>query len=43
MSFLLKYSKASVQTSTVGVRQDPSLGVVVELVGQVKHAGQRSC
>lgn len=35
--------KASVRTSAVGVRQDPSSGVVVKLVSQIKHAGQRSC
>lgn len=31
------------RTSTVGVGQDPSSGVVVELVSQVEQAAQRSC
>lgn len=32
--------KTCVLTSTVGVGQDASLGVIVKLMGQVKHAGQ---
>lgn len=35
--------KASEQTSTVGVGQDSSSRVVMKLIGQIKHAGQRSC
>ena len=34
---------ASLQTSTVGVCQNSSPGVVVELVRQIEEASQRTC
>lgn len=35
--------KLGVRTSTVGVGQDSSSGVIMELVGQIEEAGQSSC
>ena len=42
-SFKVIKVKLPVQTSTVGVGEDSSSGVVVELVSQIEEAGQSSC